>query len=90
MAWQLPNSYCGVHEITNKGNQRRINCQLTDLSMKGMTGNDEWLAKRFYENGKSASRVYNRQAYTETIYWTANQKRRQKQIWYALVSPKNS
>lgn len=84
MAWQLPNSYSAVHEITNKGNQRRINRQLTDLSMKGMTGNGEWLAKRFYENGKSASRVYNRQAHTETIYWTANQNRRQKQIWYAL------
>lgn len=42
MAWQLPNSYRAIHLTTHKGNQRRINSQLADLSMKGMTENGRW------------------------------------------------
>jgi hypothetical protein len=41
LAWQLPNSYDGPHNINSKGHQRRINRQLTDLLTIGITGNGE-------------------------------------------------
>ncbi len=38
-AWQLPNNYSGPHATLPKGRQKRINRELADLFMKGMTGN---------------------------------------------------
>jgi hypothetical protein len=38
-AWQLPNKYSGPHTTLPKGKQKRINRELADLFMKGMTGN---------------------------------------------------
>ncbi|MFN2190282.1 MAG: hypothetical protein ACK2T3_16080, partial [Candidatus Promineifilaceae bacterium] len=38
-AWQLPNSYSSPHKTLPKGKQKRINRELADLFMKGMTGN---------------------------------------------------
>ncbi len=38
-AWQLPNNYQGPHDKLPKGKLKRINRELADLFMKGMTGN---------------------------------------------------
>ena len=49
-AWQLPNKYIGPHETLPKGKQKRINRELADLFMKGMTGNDKlstWNCQRY-------------------------------------------
>ena len=40
-AWQLPNKYSGPHKTLPKGKQKRINRELADLFMKGMTGNSK-------------------------------------------------
>ncbi len=40
LAWQLPNHYFGPHQPACRGQQKRINRELADLFMKGMTGND--------------------------------------------------
>ena len=40
LAWQLPNHYFGPHQQACRGQQKRINRELADLFMKGMTGND--------------------------------------------------
>jgi len=40
LAWQLPNHYFGPHQQVCRGQQKRINRELADLFMKGMTGND--------------------------------------------------
>jgi len=37
--WQLPNNYSAPHATLPKGRQKRINRELADLFMKGMTGN---------------------------------------------------
>jgi len=44
-AWQLPNNYFGPHDRQAKGRQKRINKELVDLFMKGMTGNDKFLVE---------------------------------------------
>jgi hypothetical protein len=41
LAWQLPNHYFGPHQQVCRGQQKRINRELADLFMKGMTGNDK-------------------------------------------------
>src|SRR5690606_36304000 len=41
LAWQLPNSYSGPHEPLPRGRQKRINRELVDLFIDGMTGNGE-------------------------------------------------
>jgi len=42
-AWQLPNNYQGPHDKLPKGKLKRINRELADLFMKGMTGNGKGL-----------------------------------------------
>ncbi|MCB9420383.1 MAG: hypothetical protein H6667_11280 [Ardenticatenaceae bacterium] len=41
LAWQLPNNYSGPHAKQPRGRMKRINQELADLFMKGMTGNGE-------------------------------------------------
>jgi len=41
LAWQLPNSYQGPHQPAARGQQKRFNRALHDLSMQGMTGNGQ-------------------------------------------------
>jgi len=80
-AWQLPNSYTGIHQLACKGNQKRINGYLNDLSLKGMTGNaEDVIEKRFYQNGKTAAKLYNRHHPTE-LYWCGSE---QTAVWYHL------
>ncbi len=78
VAWQLPNSYTGSHQHRPQGRQRRINCQLRDLVMKGMPGNESEAAeaaatgaerqKLYYPTGKLAAKAFNRRK-VDQCYW---------------------
>jgi hypothetical protein len=88
LAWQLPNSYDGPHNINSKGHQRRINRQLTDLLTIGITGNGESSAGKtaeatqdardgykktmYYQDGSKAAKDYNRQP--QDLYWQSRVK----------------
>ena len=48
LAWQLPNEYTGPHATLSRGHQKRLNRDLADLFLNGMTGNGE-------RNGEGAS-----------------------------------
>lgn len=55
LAWRLPNAYGAArgHQPRPKGQQKRINRQLADLFMKGMTGNGAaTIERRFFGNAK--------------------------------------
>ena len=76
LAWQLPNQYRGPHQQTCRGRQKRINRELADLFMKGMTGNDKnavettgGIPKRFCGNGRIAATLYQKQAGQQDVYW---------------------
>lgn len=80
LAWQLPNSYSGQHQLRPQGRQKRINRELKDLVMKGMPGNvggmgETGVPKRtqapekiYFPNGKLAAKVYGRNLKRE-LYW---------------------
>jgi hypothetical protein len=84
-AWQIPNSYKGPHDRLAKGQQKRINRELADLYMKGMTGNGKFsdperrpqkpkLSRCFFANGLKAGKSYNRFP-KQDAYWRSNQNR---------------
>ncbi len=83
LAWQLPNSYRGPHERLAKGQQKRINQELTDLFMQGMTGNGQCLGleKRFFDNGRIAAKAFSKAK--DEIYWKGKENRRY-QFWHVL------
>jgi hypothetical protein len=77
---------------------KRINRELADLFMKGMTGNDEHpvedkqLPRRFFGNGRLATKAFNRSA-NRDIYWKRTGEQRQTkstsyQLWYVLNNGK--
>ena len=84
LAWQLPNHYFGPHQQACRGQQKRINRELADLFMKGMTGNDnvpvEKISRRFCDNGRFAAKVYNRNQAEQDVYWHSPGKN----IWHVL------
>jgi len=81
-AWQLPNSYSGPHPLAPKGKQKRINQALSDLFMKGMTGNGQGrFETRYYANGRIAAKACNRQM-TPELYWYDYQLK----MWHFLKS----
>lgn len=81
-AWQLPNSYVGPHQLAPKGKQQRINQALSDLFMKGMTGNGQsQLETRYFANGRLAAKAHNRQSNKE-LYWYDPQLK----AWHFLKS----
>ncbi|MCZ7668741.1 MAG: hypothetical protein M5U34_16855 [Chloroflexi bacterium] len=58
MAWQLPNSYRVALAHRPKGRQKRINQMLSDLFMKGMTGNaQQVIEKRYFGDAARAVRT---------------------------------
>jgi hypothetical protein len=76
-AWQLPNSYSGPHKLRPKGRQKRMNRELADLFMKGMTGNGKQAkhipltrndGRRFFNSGVAAATNYNR-CPDQDVYW---------------------
>ena len=100
VAWQLPNSYQGSHQLRPKGRQRRINRLLTrtassqDLVMKGMPGNSRETIhaaqpnpkrdKRYYPTGKLAAQAFNRRR-VDQCYWQQTKTRHQHfSIWQHL------
>jgi hypothetical protein len=98
LAWQLPNNYAGPHAKQPRGRMKRINRELADLFMKGMTGNDEHpvedkqLPRRFFGNGRLAAKAFNRSA-NRDIYWKRTGEQRQTkstsyQLWYVLNNGK--
>jgi hypothetical protein len=75
LAWQLPNSYIGPHQPAPLGRQKRINRELADLFMQGMTGNGEEMVncaavrrRRFQTNGAQAARQFNQNSQHD-LYW---------------------
>ena len=54
-AWQLPNSYGGIHAAESRGKRRRLNRQLIDLQKKG-AGNGH-VGRRYFANGKQLERA---------------------------------
>ncbi len=79
LAWQLPNSYAGPHAVAAKGRQKRINRELTDLFMQGMTGNgqENRLTKRFCGNGRTAAQLFSKTG--GNVYW-----RGKGNFWYSI------
>ena len=78
-AWQLPNSYRGPHDKQPIGRQKRINQELADLFMEGMTGNGKGLVRedkpypvkrvrRFCDSGSAAAVSYNRCPESD-VFW---------------------
>ncbi len=79
LAWQLPNSYAGPHAVAAKGRQKRINRELTDLFMQGITGNsqDFRLNRRFCGNGRNAAQLFSKTG--GEVYW------RGKGNWWYVI-----
>ncbi|MCI0393775.1 MAG: hypothetical protein L0332_24505 [Chloroflexi bacterium] len=87
LAWQLPNSYSGVHDQQPKGAQKRLNRQLADLLTQGTTGNGRETREsqqRFYANAVLAVRSYNRSPGRD-VYWPAQQLRRGR-LWQVIAA----
>ena len=95
VAWQLPNSYAGPHAQWPKGRQKRINRALTDLFMKGMTGNGQRsgiigiqsvdtgsVRRRFFGNGRLAAKSYLRNPGNDH-YWRGGGNGRY-QLWQVM------
>ncbi len=93
--WQLPNNYFGPHAQQSKGRQKRMNRELADLFMKGMTGNGKELIqcyqtsdpterRRFYDSGLLAATSYNRSP-NRDHYWRNRARRsRHGHLWHVL------
>ncbi len=94
-AWQLPNSYLGPHEQQPIGRQKRINQELADLFMKGMTGNGKGLFREekvypdehvrvFHKSGSAAAVSYNRNPDGD-VFWRSRLRRPgQYEMWHYL------
>ncbi len=75
LAWQLPNSYHTTYRQRPKGQQKRINRQLADLFMKGMTGNGSMgIEKRYYSQAAQAAKAYTRHPVGQ-VYWQRHRTR---------------
>jgi len=97
-AWQLPNNYLGPHKPLPKGRQKRMNRELADLFMKGMTGNgNEWVqeeqpgeSRRFHDQGQSAAAKYNRSS-DQDIFWRSCLGRTDRfQLWHVFPAQEES
>ncbi len=98
IAWQLPNNYLGPHKPLPKGRQKRMNRELADLFMKGMTGNGNELVqedqpgegRRFYDQAQSAATTYNRSP-DQDVFWRSRFGRADRfQLWYVLPAQEES
>ncbi len=95
VAWQLPNSYRGPHRIMARGRQKQINRELTDLFMKGMTGNGQkgidqrtCLVQRYFRNGRLAAQAFNQGKIGEELYWCSPQPIQAttyRQVWHVIT-----
>jgi hypothetical protein len=85
---QLPNSYEGPHAAGGRGAQKPMNRALSDLLMKGITGNGQGvrIQQRFFANGRLAAQAISKNPDSD-IWWAAtvatNQSASHKsQFWY--------
>lgn len=94
-AWQLPNSYAGPHEQQPTGRQKRINQELADLSMKGMTGNGKGLfqdannrptehVRLFHKSGAAAAVSFNRHPDGDAFWRSRLRRSGQYDMWHYL------
>ncbi len=91
VAWRLPNSYQGCHELSPRGRQRKINKQI-GLVHYGAQGNGLVRAnarrrvdRLFHRNGLEAGRAYNRGSCRD-IYWTSLEDRSGScRIWQVIA-----
>ncbi len=94
-AWQLPNSYVGPHEQQPIGRQKRINQELADLSMKGMTGNGKGLfqeaynrptehVRLFHKSGAAAAMSFNRHPDGDAFWRSRLRRSGQYEFWHFL------
>lgn len=87
IAWQLPNSYTVSLANRPKGRQKRINRMLSDLFMKGMTGNTQrTVEKRYFGDGAGAVKAVGKRGRADDeVFWvqqgTGNGRLR---LWHAL------
>ena len=95
IAWQLPNSYTVSLAYRPKGRQKRINRMLSDLFMKGMTGNTQrTIEKRYFGDGAGAVKAVasakagdKRSQDADEVYWLQNGAGNGRlRMWYALSS----
>ncbi len=94
VAWQLPNSYRGPHRIMARGRQKQINRELTDLFMKGMTGNGQkgidqrtCLVQRYFRNGRLAAQAFNQGKISGELYWCSPQPAQAtsyRRVWHVI------
>ncbi|UCG24373.1 MAG: hypothetical protein JSW55_20005 [Chloroflexota bacterium] len=90
VAWRLPNSYRGPHELSPKGRLKKINRQI-DLVNSRAQGNDHgqadaWLTvdRLFHPSGQEAGRAYNRDR-SQDIYYPAGRPRPgRRRLWRVL------
>jgi hypothetical protein len=85
----------GPHEQQPIGRQKRINQELADLFMKGMTGNGKGLFRKdkayptkrvhlFYKSGSAAAVSYNRHPDSD-VFWRSRLRRSgQYEMWHYL------
>jgi hypothetical protein len=85
LAWQLPNSYHTTYRQRPKGQQKRINRQLADLFMKGMTGNGSIATeKRYYSQAAQAAKAFSRNPAGQ-VYWQRHDTRdRGGTVWQVM------
>ncbi|MEM7032051.1 MAG: hypothetical protein AAF629_21030 [Chloroflexota bacterium] len=85
LAWRLPNSYIGVHQVCCKGRQKKINQRIDDLVMKGMQGNiAEQVDKLFWQTGAAAAQGHSKQPQNDA-YWEYMQTRRKDTNLWCVI-----
>jgi hypothetical protein len=95
LAWQLPNSYSGPHDVLHGARCKRDNQKLTDLLRQGTTGNGQlqpptnasWgnMGRRYCENGRIATKLLAKNPSGE-LYWPARTISGQIQTWHQIGS----
>jgi len=96
LAWQLPNSYVGPHEMASGNQRKRVNRKLTDLLHQGTVGNDQLSdtdarlletisGRRYCENGRFAAQAYKKNQSAD-IYWVSQQTGRSRAYFWHLLS----
>ena len=96
-ARRLPNSYTGPHRPLSTHSCRRLNRQLIDLPQQGNAGNgqpakssapgwrqDRQRSRRYYPDGATAAKWWNRASGRRLVYWRGHKGARGVAIWYSL------
>ena len=89
IAWRLPNSYRGSHELAPKGRLRKINQELKDLVNKRAQGNSRRMDSRvFFPDGAKAVEAYNGNiGKKQDHYWQCGQaQKRPSSLWGVITT----